>query len=649
MFTGFVAFALLTLLPGSLLTFGLPLPSIPNWVRLLIGVILAPIVVSVQFYLLRLAGVPFGTTTILLVALNLPVLYLIYNKRRKLAAPDRQTILLAMIILVVILSYAVPFLLFPQKRLYTWHTWTHADIVYALANGNLILEDAELAGVRLSYPWLGHVYQAVISYLANAPAATDYIWINLVWLLSIFGLAVGIVSQLGGRWLAQLAVPVWLSFGVNFMGAVIGPRIPQSLIATHPFLGSIWGDNRFTPWLDKVLFFGPMYFGMGFFIAILYLVIRPWPDGDKAYYCAFTALLLCGISLIYPILLPPACVLVGVRTFLIALERRRNLSPADYREIVGTGLVILVAAIVAYLNTAFLTAGRESTLLLHLNTFRFMRWRVAETAIVCGPLLIGLALVFRRLWNERRNALLILLSGALASFIPYIVFDIPWWRNEYKFIFTAAICLAPFSSLATEHFLNRLGHARAPGLVILTLVLAAPYAAEVLNGGGALAPQGPAVDLHSFDLQLVGQERHARLVAAIRNDTPIDSIIVLEYTTLHFPTLTQRSLYVAPDNSDPHPGVLVTSDEMLALIKGYPPQIVEERRVVVRNLFHSNNEEDIEQSLNQILELGRPVVLLLDGQTQSNLADWLATKAIGQPIYEGEGMILWLVEHKVST
>ena len=74
----------------------------------------------------------------------------------------------------------------PQVRAYYGgHVWMHSDVVYLLANGQLLLEEPELAGVRLSYPWAAHVFQAVVSSLLNESPVFNYSWAMLFCLVCV--------------------------------------------------------------------------------------------------------------------------------------------------------------------------------------------------------------------------------------------------------------------------------------------------------------------------------------------------------------------------------------------------------------------------------------------------------------------------------
>lgn len=168
---GGLAFAILAFLPGQWITFGLALPKLPFWARFAGGAVLTPLVICLQFYALRLVGVPFDSTVILLVVLNLPVLVLLYLRRRDLVLPDRRTLAGWFLVLFVPFLLLSRLILDPYARVYTGHSWLYSDPIYMIANGNLLLQDPELVGVRLDYPWAGLVYEGILSYVIGSPPA----------------------------------------------------------------------------------------------------------------------------------------------------------------------------------------------------------------------------------------------------------------------------------------------------------------------------------------------------------------------------------------------------------------------------------------------------------------------------------------------
>jgi hypothetical protein len=642
-----IGFLLLIFLPGAWITFGLPLKSLSYGARLLFAVVLTPLVVLVEFYILRGLGAPFGLTAVLLVVVNLPALYLLIREYRPIHLSDRRAIAVGGLVFLIIIATIAPFLLDPQKRVYTWEAWMHADIIYSLANGNLILQDPDLAGVILSYPWVGHIYQGVLSYLIGTSPVTNFIWLNLVWLLLMFGFAAGIVAQLGGGRLAQATVGVWLAFGVNPVGYVLQRAIPLSWSDRFNVLRSIAGDDRYSPWLEKVLIFHQMWLGMGLFIAIVFLILKPWPSDHKRYHLALAALLLVSLGLFYSILLPAAFVIVGAKMLLLCVDYRRNRNPGALREVSSWAAISVVSALVTFAQIKFLTQGRASAPLARFNDLHTMKYESIITVVALSLLLLGFVLTVVRCWQTNSKAVFILAMGAAASCMAYVLFDIPWWRNEYKFIFTAAICLAPFAALALERVLKRMGKLTLPAVALATLVLASPFIYKTYwQPYYWYTRPGPLADASHFELELDGQQPLAGLLNTIRQKTPTDSLLVLQNTAIHYPTLTSRQLYVAPADTKPQPGILVTNDEVLTLIKGYPQQLVDDRRSTVKALFDSADPAQMSKALDRILQFQRPLVLVLDERGQASLRGWLVSQGIGKPLTQADGLIVWLIDAK---
>src|SRR5215510_11891718 len=258
MVAGAAGFLVLVLLPGAWVTFGLPLPGIPFWARILTGTALGPLVVCLQFYTARLLGASFELSVILLVGVNLPAGYFIWKRIDELAIPDARSV--GGWILVLLLPMAFLGLQFydPQIRMLSGHAWMHTDYIYMLANGDLLLDDPELVGIRLAYPWAEHVHLGMLSYLLGSPPASNYFWTNLVSLLLACGFVAGIVAELGGNRFAKITSAIWLLFGLDIGGYVVHQIVPAAFARDYP----IWLDWRAAPWLINFFGFTPMNFAL---------------------------------------------------------------------------------------------------------------------------------------------------------------------------------------------------------------------------------------------------------------------------------------------------------------------------------------------------------------------------------------------------
>lgn len=650
LFIGVIGWTLLIILPGAWITFGLSLNGIPFMMRLLSGVMLAPIIVSLQFYALRLSGFSFDLTVILLIFINLPAFYLIWKRREEFSLPDRNTILGIAAVLLVAIICLVPQLLDSQSRMFTGHAWMHADLSYMLANGELWLEDPELAGVRLAYPWAGHVYQAVLSYLIDSAPVSSYIWTNLVWLLCFVGFSYYIVAELGGNRFTRITSFIYLFLGLNFAGYILIQIFPTG------FSQRFWigGDYRYTPWVLKFYFFEQIIFGLGLFSSIVYISIKEWNGKFTISHLTLLGALLSGIGIIYPILFAPAVIVVGALGLTPFLNGRKSLKADSFRKSFPLIVVLLIAGFITFVHLKFLTIDRVTEAIRFPSfTYAFAKYTLLKVhgSIVAVALLVAaFNFVFLKFWREKRNATFILTMGAIGSLLLNIFLELPYWGNEYKFIFTAAICLAPFSALAIEPILERLEKKAVLVFTLITLLLLAPLVHKIYKDYPWRLPiPHPVVNAQKFDLRLVDQDRMATLCNILREKTPTNTLLVLERTELHFPTLTRRRLYVPPDQEDSRPGVNIPSVDILTLVKGYNKQLIKDRKLIVTDLFNSPDLDRRAQAIKQILKLNKPLAVILELPRHAALNEWLASEGTNLRLFDDGNIVAWLVEPSKSV
>jgi hypothetical protein len=658
-FAGAVGWASLILLPGAWITFGLSLKGLTFWMRMLTGVVLSPLVVCIQFYLLRLAGASFELTIPFLVAINLPVSVLFWKRREEIILPGRRTVFAGLAVLLVAVICLMPQLLNSQTRAFTGHAWMHADIIYMLANGELVPDDPELAGVRLAYPWAGHVFQAGLSYLTDSAPVSSYIWTNLVWLLCIYGLVAYIVAEFGGDLFSQITSFIWLCLGLNLAGYIFQETLPQT-ITQKLWIG---GDYRYSPWVLKFYFFEQIIFGLGMFSSLLYLLIKDRVNVLKGSYLTLILFLLCGIGIVYPILLVPSGMIVGARTLApLLLDKTRFTDSGLLRTSTGIGTVLLIASSVTFAYLRFLSDDRVSEAIrlpeLSAASAKYILLKTQGSIVALALMLGAFFIVFRRCWRDRRNATFVLAVGASGSLLLNILLEIPFWGNEYKFLFTASICLSPFPALALEPLASRLKNRAIPLFAVITLVLAAPFAhkinkdfpwRKVYKDSPNIPVPYPLVDADSFDLRLADQERMSALCDNIREKTTTDTLLVIEKTELHFPTLTRRRLYSPPDQEELRPGINLSSMDLLAGVRGYDKQLLENRRTAVEALFNPNDDDLRQQSLEQILQLGHPLAVILERQRHTALEKWLAANGRNINLFDDGDTAVWIVKPREGS
>src|SRR5271166_6050655 len=119
---GTLGYLLLVFTPGAWITFGLALNGIPFWARLSLAVVLSPLIVCVEYYALRLLGIPFGSTAILLIVLNMPATYLVWKRRAPVATLHRSDWLVGAAAVVIPIICLYPVLANMDARVYSGHS-----------------------------------------------------------------------------------------------------------------------------------------------------------------------------------------------------------------------------------------------------------------------------------------------------------------------------------------------------------------------------------------------------------------------------------------------------------------------------------------------------------------------------------------------
>jgi hypothetical protein len=629
----------LLVLPGAWLAFGCPLAGVSRRARWALAIVLSPLVVVAEFYPLRWIGAPFELTAVLLPILNLPALWLVARRMRGAALPSARAALVWGTMLLLPATFLATWLHDPQVRANRGHAWTHADIVYLLANGELRPEEPQLAGVRLAYPWLGHVHQGTVSWLLDIAPNDSFLLTNIVWLLAVLVLVAEVVGRLGGGRLAQAGVAVWLSFAVNFVGLVARRVIPRPLLARYP----MWGDARYTPWLRKFGVFEQTMLGIGLFAALLFVLARAGDeesDGSSWLVVAFA--LLVSAAILYPVLYPASAALAAAR-IVILVARRWQGRAVPWRTVVGIGVALVASGVAGLAYVAYVSADHAAGATLGPATPYAMRVKGATLVIVLAPLLAGAVLVARPLWRRHAELVALLAMGALGSMLLHAGLDVYFYANEYKFVFTAAVCLTPFPLLALERSRGVLGRA-APALAV-ALAMLLPVPALMMIRDPDIAPGAPTIDVDAFPLALARGEPLADVASAIRSGSPTDAVLVSEDEPFDLVAVTARPVYVAAASAEVMHGIGLRTDYLLKQSRGYASSLIDQRRAAVRVLYEASDTTMRERILAHISrELRRPLVLLVRRGSDAPLDRWLARRAGARPVFTSDAYSAWRVD-----
>ena len=591
---------------------------------------------------LRLAGVSFESTAWILVLFNVPPLIFVirsWQKDRE-PTPPRTLLLYGLVYLLAVLFLAFSF--WPEKvRIYGGgHLWFRADTIYSLASGNLPPEERQIAGLWLSYPWLFYVQQALFSYLLDWSHLSNYFLVNLFWLISIIFFGVRIVSEFGVRPTTQALSLVFLFFGVNFIGFILTKTFP---IMVGNYGASIWGDERYTPWLLKFINSTPMIPGLCSILALLYTLTRN-PMDHKVGWTVIVAVLLVSTGFIYPLLLPVGCVFICARVGALLVEKSMYKAKVSWWEIFMLCGVLVMGVALSFGHVMYLTQDRTNSGVIQFSSLLGMGRKLVENGIVLSMLWVGLLFSVRRCWKESRFLTNLLIFGALGCLVLNIVFAIPGYSNEYKYIFAVAMCLFSFPAIALEPVIKRLGRLAFPIVAVGSLLLGSPMLKEVRSAHDIR--QHPELHVSHFHVRLADSEPLAPVMNAISETTPENTILVLDYWEMYWPTLTQRSVYISPAQFERPLSTHIPTIVHLNVAGGYGDGLINARRAVVANLYQGPGNQERMDSLLEIQKLGRPLVVILNKDRHLHLLQWLQNNSIGNRLADNQRLLAWFIPAK---
>jgi hypothetical protein len=636
---GILFIAILSVFPGAWITFGLPLDELDWEVRLALGVALSPAILGLQLVIMKLLGIEFAWAAPILVILNLPNIFLII---RQLPTPQRPRLckpLFLGVVLYLLLAgtLVLPWVIVPGYRLFSWHALMHTDIVYQLTPNTFLPEEPELAGLNLSYAWIGHSLWAVAGWISDWPPTALYPWSNLLWLLVACVLAYKL-ARVGLRLQHSAAL---LSVALTFLGTqFVGSSI--RLIANDGLLWRHWMGFRFMPLLEKYRGFETMPFAFALLVGLALICLLALQRRIR-FLWIIAACLQLALGLIYPILLPVGGILVGGLVVMLVGQAARGTAPYSRIDLgwLILGQVLSVAISMAYLMLITLEHTGSAFQLAQSGR----KVKLLHIVIALFPLLL-VSLPFL-VTSFRRRALepIYLLMAGMCSIFLYLVTYLG--ENEYKFIMAATIPLAPLSAAGLERMVRRFSRGKwilsfAVPLFLIMIMLLYFFRLHV-HIPRSLA-NAPAVSENSFWIALSPSEGDAAWTQAVRSTTPRDTILIARDSHIHLGPFVARSLLLpAALDGEMNSGYSLPNRLYLVEQRGYPEAVYEQRLEIIQLLYAESNSDRLFWTLTVLQELNRPLAIhFSDNSTPSLL--WLKEQGIGQLLFSDEKNTVWLID-----
>jgi len=638
-----------TLLPGTWLVYTLPLAALRRSARLALAVALSPAIIALQVLLLKAIQIPFGTIPTLLLIINAPALVLLVRGWRSSGQPFQWPALGSWLgggaLLALLGSYLVlPWRLVPSLRTFAWHALWHTDITYALTRNSLLPEEPELAGMRLSYSWAGHLFWSVTGWLTNLPPTVLYAVTNVIWLLAALVLAYALCRD-GLRLSRPLAL---LGSGTIFLGTNSVGTVAWLYAQDWHWQQQYLGDLRYTPMLSKYLGFETMPFAFALMLGLAFVTTIAVQQRIAHLWAILTALLI-ALGLLYPILFPAGCIIVGVLWCLLLLQQFNLLAATtatySWRSLmaVAAGAIVSVIITFAFLQLITLDGNNAPIHLTLLAAMKEKSVQVVTALLLFTPGLLYLVPVLRR-----RSAPGLLLVGAtIGLMLLYVVADLA--ALEYKYVLAATIVLAPIGAAGVAYLL-RTTTLQWVGAFAVLMLLAGTNQLLILRVGAQIPANlvnAPLVNEAGFWLQLQPTQPEAGWIAAIRTESPADTIVVATNSQIHVSPFLERSLY-APSDADGTAIAGYSVDNRYNLLdwRGYSTTLFDERLAAV-DALQGDAPEAWAKALATMLTLDRPLAIHLAADRP--LVGWLEREAMGTKLYATNEDVVWLVEPSATT
>ena len=200
-------------------------------------------------------------------------------------------------VLLTVLTMAVMYALNPNNRVYSYHGFMHAGIVYQVLNGNIPPLNPLLGGEPLLYPWGYHLLAAGSSSLLNLSPAYSFAFINVLSAVIVLVLAYKISQTLVSSRPHNL-----FSALLTLTGATVFNKQMVDLIIDHVHIDI---ENLAIPYFIKFTNVNASPLGIVLYLLFLLAYIKTSQPGRyKLYYGALLFLSVAGCGFIYPLMFP---------------------------------------------------------------------------------------------------------------------------------------------------------------------------------------------------------------------------------------------------------------------------------------------------------------------------------------------------------
>ncbi|HIJ71852.1 MAG TPA: hypothetical protein HPP87_10890 [Planctomycetes bacterium] len=464
----------------------------------------------------------------------------------------------------------------PNNRIYSFHGFMHAGMVYQILNGDVPPSNALMSGEMLPYPWGFEYITARITQLFNISPFYSFAIINVISLVACM-ILIYAVSRL-----------LIKNKDANILSALIA--VFAITIGNHYLLDSLKHIGlaqayRGVPAFVKFSNINGIPPGLVFYLLFLYSIIKIFIDKKILPAAPLFLLAVVGVGFIYPQFLP-GVIAAALASCLVNMIFRtmQDRGNCILRSVIATALLITACAIL-YPYLTSITSGVKGQ--MQFFNFKTLLMNAAIYLVICFPVLLLIFLNRKHLArNTDRRVLLTIVTVTVATLACYLCIHLTW-TNEYKFSMLSMITLGILGGVA---FRLMAQWCKKSVVFILLLLFIFPAFNNIytrLRYFDSFEP--PYIEKDEYIYSKNAEEN--QLYEWIRNNTDTDDVFIDTEPLL--PVLAQRRLYIALDRQvqgravrSPGYGFLLM--DFFRLICGYERKLIAERTGIVYTIYTSN-------------------------------------------------------------
>jgi hypothetical protein len=476
------------------------------------------------------------------------------------------------LILLGVSPVVLIYVLNPEFRVYSFHSFMHAGIVYQILNGNIPPPDPLLAGHVTAYPWAAHLVAAGISRLGNVTPFLAIAIINVGSLALVMVLIYKISQFLIDDEKTNILSVVISIYGITFMN----PSFMKLLGAGIPT------EFRGVPILLKFITINVLPLGLVAFLLFVYSVLRLEKTGRAIPNVPILLASILGVGYVYPAFLPGvgASLALAWIASLVCFKReavRWNLGTVAFT---AATLIVAVLAVRPYL--ASMTAGTVNQ--MQVFSGRMVAANLKKYAVVAVPILVVLLANYRAFRRVDPKALLFLVIVVVSTAGAYLAIHLNM-DNEYKFLLLSTVTLGILGGVAFGQLAQRFRGLRAIAVFILLALFLFPtfrFVKLKLVQERAGRPSQAFVEKGRSIRSTDGEAD--QFYQWIKANTDRRSAFIDR--ELEIPTLAERALFIGIGSREPGQRKgFGPVDMILRLQSGYPARLLDTRTTIVDKVY----------------------------------------------------------------